>query len=422
MRDMVRALDRASARDAAAGEQRYVLESAPSPSVSTQPGTSNPTTPGCSSRPGGGDVCAVFLQSDGLHEDLPLHERATGHTPTDRLAEATSIELLPGCGIRKGFALPLPVGEGRGMTDPTPAGRLATPSDPGVSGELRKDTALGDTDLTRWYTPWGRALAAVARAIGAKLGPYAALLLTLGVGAALAFGLSIAAVEVYDAVTDADGVAGIDQPLLNLALSLRTPAAAVIVTVFTDIAGTIGMPVIAVVAMVVLGIKRRSWTPVVLIIAAGAGSLLMTIAGKELIQRQRPPLIDAVPPFEYSPSFPSGHTLNAVAVVGIIAYLLVLRRESTGARVAIISGAVLFAALVAASRVYLGHHWFTDVLVGWLLGAAWLSFIITAHRLYLTARAHHHRLTSNQSLPPQAEVGCSRRCRHCAGSLPHVHS
>lgn len=155
MRDMVRALDRASARDAAAGEQRYVLESAPSPSVSTQPGTSNPTTPGCSSRPGGGDVCAVFLQSDGLHEDLPLHERATGHTPTDRLAEATSIELLPGCGIRKGFALPLPVGEGRGMTDPTPAGRLATPSDPGVSGELRKDTALGDTDLTRWCTPWG---------------------------------------------------------------------------------------------------------------------------------------------------------------------------------------------------------------------------------------------------------------------------
>lgn len=112
----------------------------------------------------------------------------------------------------------------------------------------------------------------------------------------------------------------------HAAPSSQPTSTSVIVTVFTDIAGTIGMPVIAVVAMVVLGIKRRSWTPVVLIIAAGAGSLLMTIAGKELIQRQRPPLIDAVPPFEYSPSFPSRHTLNAVAVVGIIAYLLVLRR------------------------------------------------------------------------------------------------
>jgi membrane-associated phospholipid phosphatase len=50
--------------------------------------------------------------------------------------------------------------------------------------------------------------------------------------------------------------------------------------------------------------------------------------------------------------------------------------------------AAIFAATMGLSRVYLGHHWLTDVLGAWALGAAWLSLVITAHRLYLTTRVH----------------------------------
>ena len=256
----------------------------------------------------------------------------------------------------------------------------------GTAGELRVDRYVGDRDLTRWYTPVGRGAANVARRVGAQFGPNAALIITLLVGMAIAIILSILAVQIYDAVTDSDGVAGFDRPLLAAAIGLRSPVADVLATGYTDIAGPIGMPILAVAWLLVLSIRRRSWTPAILIAAAGSGSLLMTIAGKQLIGRTRPPLVDAVPPFEYSPSFPSGHSLNAVVIAGVVAYLLILRQRRVRVRVVIVTVATVFALTIGISRVFLGHHWFTDVLAAWALGAAWLALVVTAHRLYLTAR------------------------------------
>ncbi|MBF4631143.1 phosphatase PAP2 family protein [Clavibacter michiganensis subsp. phaseoli] len=271
----------------------------------------------------------------------------------------------------------------------TPGRRPLAPLDPadqGVEGELRRDRFLGARDLTRWATPVGRILARVVQRIMRVLGPHAALVITLLVGLVLAFGLAAIAAQVYDNVTDADGVAGLDKPLLAFMIGIRTPWLNEAATAYTDVAGVVIMPIIAVVTMLFLAIRRRSWTPIILVLAAGGGSLLLTIAGKDIVGRARPDLADAVPPYETSPSFPSGHTLNAVAIAGILAYLLLLRQHRRLTRVLSIAVAVVFAVTIGISRVYLGHHWFTDVLAAFFLSGAWLALVITAHRLYLTAR------------------------------------
>jgi undecaprenyl-diphosphatase len=256
----------------------------------------------------------------------------------------------------------------------------------GAQGELADDRFVGDTDLARWETPVGRSLASGAQRLSARLGPHGALILILAVGAVFASLLAFTTGWVYDAVTEADGVAALDHPVLEAAKSLRSPALDTAATGYTDLGGGIGMPILALIATAVLALRRRSWTPVILIVTAAAGSLFMTIAGKQLIGRARPPLSDAVPPYEYSPSFPSGHSLNSFVIAGIVAYVIILRSRSPRSRAWTVTAAAIFALTIGLSRVFLGHHWLTDVLAAWTLGAAWLVLVITAHRLYLTTR------------------------------------
>ena len=255
----------------------------------------------------------------------------------------------------------------------------------GTEGELREERHVGGRDLTEWQTPAGRQIADKASQVGMAVGPRKTLVLILAVGAVIASTLTWLTSELYDSITQANGVARLDHPLLRTMMQWRNPRLDSLATDYTNIGGVVVMPILAAVFMVSLALLRRSWTPVILVVAAGVGSLAMTIAGKTLLGRARPPLADAVPPYEYSASVPSGHTLNATVIAGIVAYLLVLRQKRRIWRVLTVLLAVSFAFTIGVSRVFLGHHWFTDVLGGWGLGVAWLVVVITAHRLYLTA-------------------------------------
>lgn len=259
-----------------------------------------------------------------------------------------------------------------------------------LTEDPKEDERIGRRDLTRWPSGLGRWLVRLAIALGRFTTANAVLVISSAVGAMLVIGLLIASAAVYDAVEDGDGISAFDRPALDKAISLRTATSMRVATFFTHLGGPLWMTVIAAAITLAMTLAWRSRTPLVLMLIGVAGSLAMTNIGKAWIGRVRPPLADAVPPFESSPSFPSGHTLNSTVIAGLVAYLLVRKLHSLWARVLTIVLAVAWFVLMGLSRVFLGHHWLTDVAVGWTLGLAWVAAVITAHRLYLTVKRSRH--------------------------------
>ena len=256
--------------------------------------------------------------------------------------------------------------------------------------KLAEDTPdekrIGGRDLTRWPTPVGRGLVRVVAALAANVSANSVLYITASIGLALVVGLTAAGAGIYDAVAEHDGISGLDQPALEQSIAHRTATNTQLLTWFTHLGGPIGMTIIASVITIAMVWRWRSRTPLVLMLIAVAGSLTMTAVGKAVVGRVRPPLTEAVPPYEYAFSFPSGHALNSSVIAGMVAYLLVRRLRSRWARATAVVLAVAWAIAMGLSRVFLGHHWLTDVSFAWLLGAAWLALLITSHRLYLTIR------------------------------------
>ncbi len=220
--------------------------------------------------------------------------------------------------------------------------------------------------------------------------PYAALWITMAVGGLIVVVLALLGAEVYDNVVDEAGLANLDKPALALAEDLRTPGLNAAVTGFTNIGGSIGMPILASILTAWLTWVNRTWRPIILVCGAAAVSITATTFSKNLVGRTRPDFIHAVPPYETSPSFPSGHALNSTVVIGVLVYLTCLQLKKTSARAAVIAAGLVFVVAMGLSRVFLGHHWMTDVIAAWLLGLAWLGIVILAHRLFHVIRHREH--------------------------------
>jgi undecaprenyl-diphosphatase len=119
-----------------------------------------------------------------------------------------------------------------------------------------------------------------------------------------------------------------------------------------------------------------------LLLAAWGGALLLYTLTKYFVHRPRPPADIWLSNVGKSTSFPSGHATQSLSTYAALA--LVSAAVVSAARRPALAIAAVIAAGVGCSRVYLGVHWATDVLAGWLAAACWVA---------LVARLAHTRQT-----------------------------
>ena len=196
----------------------------------------------------------------------------------------------------------------------------------------------------------------------------------LGRSVALAVVLGVLAGAAVWAAFSGVGPARFDNAALAESIEERTSVATTVAILITTLGSTAAMALVAVaVGAWCWGVGRRA--DAVLAVGAMAGASLVFTVLKNVFDRNRPPVPDRLVSVT-NESLPSGHATMSFVVVGTIVVLAWAGR-STLARVLLVVAAAAWVGAVGATRVYLGVHWFSDVLAGWAVGAAWLALCVT---------------------------------------------
>jgi undecaprenyl-diphosphatase len=141
-------------------------------------------------------------------------------------------------------------------------------------------------------------------------------------------------------------------------------------------ASVLGLVVAGVVGFLILqGLRRTA----VMVLVASAGGWLLNSLLKELFQRPRPGVVPHLSEV-MSLSFPSGHAMTSAAVYLTLGALLMHVADRPATKIYCMTCAMLLAGLVGVTRVYLGVHYPTDVLAGWLVGLSWALLCWLAER------------------------------------------
>lgn len=171
----------------------------------------------------------------------------------------------------------------------------------------------------------------------------------------------------------------VDGPVLRFFVAHREPWLTGVMHAITTLGASSVLLPLAVLAGLLWWLRSRSWRPGLALLSAYAGASALSNGLKSLVDRPRPPAAEMLGHFAGG-AFPSAHAAQSIAVYGMLAALLAGSRASWTQKVSSWFAAFLIAGTVGVSRVYLGAHWFTDVLAGWALGVLWLFALVTTLR------------------------------------------
>lgn len=155
----------------------------------------------------------------------------------------------------------------------------------------------------------------------------------------------------------------------------------VVVRDITAIGGLLILGLLTLAACGYLWLTQRHKLALFVDVSIPAGSLLNTLL-KEYFTRPRPDIVPHGTSASLS-SFPSGHAMMSAIVFLTLGALLSLSTENRSIKIYILAWSVFLTVLVGISRVYLGVHWPTDIIAGWIAGGTWAMLcLLTGHWLF----------------------------------------
>jgi len=198
--------------------------------------------------------------------------------------------------------------------------------------------------------------------------------LAVGLGACL---FLLIFLKLAGEVTEGDTLA-FDTKILQALRSPNDPSKPIgpewMESVLLDLTALGGSAILLLVVLAVVGfllLQARYRTALFVWVASTSGEFV-NIALKQAFNRPRPSIVPHLR-VVFSTSFPSGHAMESAIVYLTLGALLMRFAESRLTKLYCLGIAMLLTALVGVSRVYLGVHYPTDVIGGWLIGFMWAS-------------------------------------------------
>lgn len=184
-----------------------------------------------------------------------------------------------------------------------------------------------------------------------------------------------AALFIYVCVSVLAHKAGyIDNDLIRIIQGWESPRLTDLMETFTWLGSTKVAVVIAIVAILVLAVFLRHRKELILfILVVGLAPLLNKLL-KSIFERERPTLHRLIEEVGYS--FPSGHSMSSFAMFGILTYLLWRHVPSAWGRTLMVVLGLSVTLSIGISRIYLGVHYPSDVIGGYLISGAWVGLSI----------------------------------------------